>query len=350
MRTDAESKRAKMDEAVRSFVETVDELTRALRRYTEKVKRSVHSVEDAAPMPPDVRDLPYRVPMRLPPSPLSPVKNVCNARYDAIRNSFRSMRATPLRGIAVVVELDASFTEDIAHFILLKDYGDRLWTVEFTFPADYPHSKPTVRLHPARGNDCQPDYPAVDTGTRVVVGMRMCVPYQVRDILLDLLALSATPLRLPPGHEVREEVGPDKKSIQAGLEEISRDPPNGVAVVLPGDRAAWGASHYIQIRDYNGRMWQVQFILDANYNRLVEPKVELRPACGNDGKTEHPLVQTVGYNRRKVCLGDEMPQPCSMRKILLVILNQTVPELQLSDADRSAATEYLSASRALPRQ
>jgi hypothetical protein len=328
---------ARLQECIQRLVEGTREL-KALR------------VEDAAQMPPDVRGLPYRVPMRLPPSPLSPVKTVRKARYDAIRNSFCSICDTPLRGIAVEVQLDNSFTEDIAHFILLKDYGDRLWTVEFTFPADYPHSKPTVRLHPARGNDCQPDYPEVNPGTRVVVGMRMCVPYQVRDILLELLALSATPLRLPPGHEVREVVGPDNRSIQASLEDVSRDPPNGVAVVLPDEREAWGASHYIQIRDYNGRMWQVQFILDAKYNRTVEPKVKLHPACGNDGKTEHPLVQRVGLNRREVHLGDQVPWPCSMRKILLVILNQTVPELQLSDADRSAAAEYLHAARALPRQ
>jgi ubiquitin-protein ligase len=316
----------------------LEEFTHRIVEETRKLE--AFRVEDAAQTPPDVRGLPYRVPLRLAPSQPSSSDKVRQARCDAIWRNFRSICDTPLRGVAMVVPTNDIYAWDIAHFILLKDYGDCVWTVEFTFPDDYPSSKPTVRLHPARGNDCQPDYWEVNSDTRVV-GVRMYPPYQVRDILLELLNLSAESLILPPGHKVQDVVGPDNRVIRACLEDLHRDPPNGVAVVLPHERTAWGASHYIQIRDYNGRMWRVQFILSDKYARNDALTVKLYPTFENNGKPEHPLVQPGCFNRREVNLGDQLPFPCSMRKILLVILNQTVPVLQLSDADLSAADEYL---------
>jgi ubiquitin-protein ligase len=340
----------------------LDEWIAALKQLAIDVQRTaaairairapLESVGDAVAVNHTVGGSPvYQVTMRLPSSPSTVAPNSAQKeqsyrRHTHICDGFASLRDLPLGGIITVLPDTHRWGKvDTAHYVQLHDYGGRRWSVEFTFPDMYPDVKPSIRIHPARGNDGVPFYPGVDPNTCCLSADASCFfirPYNLREILVELLNLSAQPLQLAAPSFGTHEPSTLTRFAERQYEDVRRNCPNGVSVALPDDRKAWGAQHCIRLLDYHGIRWRVRF---ERYTDAVEEPVVKLYYDGDDAKTIwaahtpiHPLVHKYS---NVVEFRGRLSGPYLMRKVLLTILNLSFPLLTPAEEDLAAADSYL---------
>jgi hypothetical protein len=350
-----------MHEAVRSCIVTVDNLSAAIVKYTNWLKTDGCEIANGtgtrnlSPQQQHVAGSPvYQVAKRLPSSPPTVAPNGGQTKFEIqnerrrthICNGFASLRDLPLGGIVTVLPDTHHWGKvDTAHYVQLRDYGGRRWSVEFTFPDMYPDVKPSIRIHPARGNDGVPFYPGVDPNTRCLSADASCFfirPYNLREILVELLNLSAQPLQLAAPSFGTHEPSILTRFAERQYEDVRRKCPNGVSVALPDDHKAWGAQHCIRLLDYHGIRWRVRF---ERYTDAVEEPVVKLYYDGDDAKTIwaahtpiHPLVHKYSH---VVEFRGRLSSPYTMRKVLLTILNLSFPLLTPAEEDLAAADSYL---------
>jgi hypothetical protein len=325
------------------WIAALQKLAIDVRRTAAAIRAPLERVGDAVALNHTVGGSPvYQVARRLPSSPptVAPNGDQIERRHARIREGFASLRDLPLGGIDVVLPATHAWgMVDTAHYIQLRDYGGRAWSVEFTFPDMYPDVAPSIRIHPARGNAGVPSYPGVDPETRRVSADASCYftpPYDLRDILVELLNLSAQPLELAAPSFGNNEPSPLSSAAVRQYNHVCRHCPNRVSVALRG------AQHCIRLLDYRGIRWRVRF---ERYTGVMdEPEVKLY-YDGDDANTiwaaHRPIHPFVHKYSNVVLFSGRLSFPYLMRKVLLTILNMSFPLFQMAEEDRAAADSYI---------